>query len=290
MNRVTFDHVSYQYEEGDTPALQDVSFEVGEGEFLGIIGPNDAGKSTLCRACNGLIPHSFYGEMGGRVLIDGADTQTCKTSELSATVGFIFADPEAQMTQISVWEEVAFEMANLCFSPEKIRERVDWALELLHLAELKDRSPFSLSGGEQQRVAIASVLAMQPDILVLDEPTSNLDPAGTEEVFQVVADLNRKKKMTILMVEHEIEALAEYASRILLLDHGRVLLDGPAADVFHRVHDIEALEMDVPQVTKVANVLDEKYHRWTFGRYPMSVAEMEGLFSGSGNPASRQEI
>ncbi|KYH30794.1 energy-coupling factor ABC transporter ATP-binding protein [Neomoorella mulderi] len=271
---LTFNNVSYRYPDSQEMALKGINLTVTEGEFVGIIGPNAAGKSTLCRAANGLIPHSFSGDLEGDIYVNGINTKEKKPAQLAEYVGLVFADPEAQLSQMTVWEEVAFGPANLGIPREEIFKRVDLMLGLLKIEKMRDRSPFNLSGGEQQKVAIASVLAMEPRILVLDEPTSNLDPRGTAEVFAAVKELNKKQNITVIMVEHEVELLAEHADRIIFMDHGQILLDGPPGEVFRQVELIQKTGMNIPQVTEVAQILDKEYGVWGNKPYPVTIEEL----------------
>lgn len=274
MNKaIEFKNVSYTYLENDVPALRKVSLEVEEGEFVGIIGPNSSGKSTICRAISGLIPHSYSGQLDGEIIVKGYKTQEVKTVELAKFVGMVFADPEAQLSQNTVWEEIAFGPANLGIPKVEILKRVEELLALLKIEGLRNKSPFTLSGGEQQRVAIASVLAMQPDILVLDEPTSNLDPQGTAEVFAAVRSLNEEQHITVVMVEHEVELLAEFANRILLMNKGEIVLDGTPSCVFRSTEIVRQTGLNVPQVTEVIEILDKEYNVWGQRPYPLTVEE-----------------
>jgi energy-coupling factor transport system ATP-binding protein len=266
-------NASWQYEDSKKNALGDINFSLDEGDFVGVIGPNAAGKSSLCRLCNGLIPHSFEGNLTGRVTVCGRDVRDTKTAELATMVGFVFSDPEAQLSQISVFDEIAFGCCNLEIPRKEIIKRVEKVMESLHIEHMQARSPFTLSGGEQQRVAIASVLAMEPKILVLDEPTSNLDPVGTEDIFRAVAALNREKGMTVLMVEHEIELLAEYANRIILMDKGSIRLNGSPQDVYKEVDVFTEAGMNIPQITEIAILMDRKYHSWKGGPYPLTLKD-----------------
>ena len=242
-----FKNVTWTYEDMDHPALRDVSFTVDRGELVGIVGVNDAGKSTLCRLCNGLIPHSFIGQLTGDVLVNGQSIRDMETAALARSVGSVFSDPEAQMSQVTVLDELYFGPANLNRPKEEILAAAQSVMELLGLAKFRDRSPFQLSGGEQQRVAIASVLTMQPEILALDEPTSNLDPISTERIFQVIAQLNREMGTTVLLVEHEIELLAQYATRILVVHDGAILLDGTPQEVFSRRDIFDGIGLEAPR-------------------------------------------
>ena len=269
-----FKNVTWTYEDMDHPALRDVSFTVDRGELVGIIGVNDAGKSTLCRLCNGLIPHSFIGQLTGDVLVNGQSIRDMETAALARSVGSVFSDPEAQMSQVTVLDELYFGPANLNRPKEEILAAAQSVMELLDLAKFRDRSPFQLSGGEQQRVAIASVLTMQPEILALDEPTSNLDPISTERIFQVIAQLNREMGTTVLLVEHEIELLAQYASRILVVHDGAILLDGTPQEVFSRRDIFDGIGLEVPQVTQIAACAGEEYGLWTGEALPITMEQL----------------
>ena len=269
-----FKNVTWTYEDMDHPALRDVSFTVDRGELVGIIGVNDAGKSTLCRLCNGLIPHSFIGQLTGDVLVNGQSIRDMVTAALARSVGSVFSDPEAQMSQVTVLDELYFGPANLNRPKEEILAAAQSVMELLDLAKFRDRSPFQLSGGEQQRVAIASVLTMQPEILALDEPTSNLDPISTERIFQVIAQLNREMGTTVLLVEHEIELLAQYATRILVVHDGAILLDGTPQEVFSRRDIFDGIGLEVPQVTQIAACAGEEYSLWTGEPLPITMEQL----------------
>ena len=269
-----FKNVTWTYEDMDHPALRDVSFTVDRGELVGIVGVNDAGKSTLCRLCNGLIPNSFIGQLTGDVLVNGQSIRDMETAALARSVGSVFSDPEAQMSQVTVLDELYFGPANLNRPKEEILSAAQSVMELLDLAKFRDRSPFQLSGGEQQRVAIASVLTMQPEILALDEPTSNLDPISTERIFQVIAQLNREMGTTVLLVEHEIELLAQYATRILVVHDGAILLDGTPQEVFSRRDIFDGIGLEVPQVTQIAACAGEEYGLWTSEALPITMEQL----------------
>ncbi len=276
---IEFNHVNWKYADTRFPAIKDMNFKVNRGEFIGIIGVNDSGKSTLCRLCNGLIPHSFTGELSGNVQIEGEDIKNIQTAQLAEKSGLVFADPEAQLSQMTVLDELAFGPANLGLPKEEIIETVNKVLCLMDLDSMRDRSPYSLSGGEQQRVAIASVLAMNPGILVLDEPTSNLDPAGTKKIFQTIKGLNRDTGITVLLVEHEVELLAEYASRIIVLDHGHILLDGTPREVFSNIETFHQIGIHIPQVTQVSENIKNNYGLWKEEPDPLTLSEMITLLN-----------
>ena len=219
---IAVENLKYRYPNTESLALDGLSFTVEKGEFIGIVGENGAGKSTLSQALIGLVPQFYKGAYGGRVLIEDLPAETTPISELCCKVGLVFQNPFNQLSgaKDNVYEEVAFGMQNLGVPREEMHRRAEEALKLLDIWQYRDRNPFDLSGGQMQRVAIASVLVMNPDILVLDEPTSQLDPQGSEEVFRTVDKLARSG-ITILMIEQKIEKIAAYCDRILLLHKGR---------------------------------------------------------------------
>ncbi len=262
--------------------LQGVDLTVDEGEFLAIMGATGVGKSTLCLALNGQVPQATGGLIRGRVIVDGLDTKQHSIPELAQRVGLVFQDAEMQLFNMSVEAEVAFGLESLGVAPHEIGERVDWALNLVGMAEYKQRSPFHLSGGQMQRVSIASILAMTPSILVLDEPTANLDPMGKEEVFSVVRDLGRARGMTIIMVEHESEHIAEFADRVVVLANGRVALDGPPEIAFAQTDRMRELGLSIPQVSELANCLNRKYNvRFSFTRMEDAERTLGGWLDGA---------
>jgi energy-coupling factor transporter ATP-binding protein EcfA2 len=225
-------HVTYTYPVSTRPALSDVSLRVNEGEFVAIIGPNDAGKSTLCYTLAGFVPNFFRGQLDGRVEVAGLQSNANPLSDWVLQVGLVVRNPFNQIsgTKYTVFEEVAFGLENLGVPRDEMRQRVEEALRVNGIADLADRSPYSLSGGQQQRVALTSILVMQPKVLVLDEPTSQMDPAGTREVFGQIRSL-AERGMTVVMAEHKIEWVAAFADRVVALYEGKVLLDGKPGDV-----------------------------------------------------------
>ena len=255
---IIVDHLTYSYPA--TPnVLVDVTFQVQRGEVLGIIGPNGAGKSTLCKALNGLVPHFYGGRIGGRVIVAGMDTMEHTVAELSTKVGLVFQDPEDQLSglALTVYEEVAFGLMMLGVPREEIDPRVREAIKKVGLEGLEQRSPFELSGGQQQRLAIATVLALKPEVLVLDEPTAQLDPIGKFEVFSVITKL-AEEGSTIVVVEHEIEELATFTDNILLLDQGRVKAYGSAREVLTMVEKLKSVGVDPPSVTELTHILNKE--------------------------------
>jgi energy-coupling factor transporter ATP-binding protein EcfA2 len=229
---VNLDNLTYKYPLTDAPALRDVNLQVREGEFVAIIGPNGAGKSTLCYTLAGFVPHFFKGELTGRVEVAGIETQSSSLSEWVLNVGLAFQNPFNQISgaKYTVFEELAFGLENTGVPREEMQRRVQEAMKLTGISDLADRSPYSLSGGQQQRVALTSILVMQPKVLVLDEPTSQMDPIGTREVFAVIRKM-AEGGMTVILAEHKVEWIAQFADRVLALMDGQILLDGTPGEV-----------------------------------------------------------
>jgi energy-coupling factor transport system ATP-binding protein len=224
--------LTYAYPITEKPALRNVSLDLEEGQFLAVIGSNGAGKSTLCYTIAGFVPHFFKGKLEGQVRIGEIDTQQAHLNDFVQNVGLVFQNPFNQISgsKFTVYEEIAFGLENRSVPRDEMKERIDQVMEMTGIQDLGDRSPYALSGGQQQRVALASILVLQPSILVLDEPTSQLDPIGTREVFQVIKDMSRQG-ITIVMAEHKIEWVAEFADLIVALADGEILTIGSPAEV-----------------------------------------------------------
>lgn len=229
---IEIERLTYSYPHTDQPALRDLSLQVEEGEFVAIIGANGAGKSTLCHTLTGFVPHFFQGEMAGRVNVAGLETREYPLEEIVLVAGLVFQNPFNQISgaKFTVYEEVAFGLENLGVPREEMCPRVDRALALAGIADLANRSPYALSGGQQQRVALASMLVMEPKVLVLDEPTSQLDPIGSREVLAVIREMSRQG-VTVVMAEHKLEWVAAFADRVIALAEGQIILNGPPAQV-----------------------------------------------------------
>ena len=229
---VNLQNVTYKYPLTDSPALQNINLQVNEGEFLAVIGPNGAGKSTLCYTLAGFVPHFFKGEITGTMEIDGQKSSESSLHEWVLNVGLAFQNPFNQISgaKFSVFEEIAFGLENTGVPRDEMKVRVEEAMKLTGISDLADRSPYSLSGGQQQRVALTSILVMQPKVLVLDEPTSQMDPIGTREVFSVIRTM-AEKGMTVVLVEHKVEWIANFADRVVALHEGQIVLDGKPREV-----------------------------------------------------------
>jgi energy-coupling factor transport system ATP-binding protein len=229
---VNLQNVTYKYPLTKTPALQNISLQIDRGEFLAVIGPNGAGKSTLCYTLAGFAPHFFKGELQGMVEVDGKESGKSTLDEWVLNVGLAFQNPFNQISgaKYTVFEELAFGLENIGVPREEMKSRVEQVMALTGISDLAERSPYSLSGGQQQRVALSSILVMRPKLLVLDEPTSQMDPVGTREVFGVIHKM-AEEGMTVILVEHKVEWIAEFADRVIALKEGQVLLEGTPAEV-----------------------------------------------------------
>ncbi|MGE5593125.1 MAG: energy-coupling factor ABC transporter ATP-binding protein [Betaproteobacteria bacterium] len=232
---IVIDSLTYTYPGQTQPALSDISLSIESGELCCLVGANGAGKSTLCCAIAGFVPHFYKGEMYGSVVVGGVDTVQSSIGDIARRVGIVFQDPFDQITgaTLTVFAEVAFGLENLGVPRQETIRRVEDALRKVGLWDLRARSPLELSGGQQQRLAIASVLAMDPPIIVLDEATSQLDPAGTREIWWIIAALHAAGK-TLLVAEHKLEYVARHASKVVLLHKGRAVACGSPGDVFAR--------------------------------------------------------
>ena len=232
MSAIVLDRFSYTYPAAGNRALDDLSLIVEPGEFVAVIGLNDAGKTTLCHALTGVVPHLYTGRAQGRVEVHGEDNAARSVSDIALDVGLVMQNPASQFSGVrfSVFEEVAFGLENRGVPRRAMAERVEDALKRCGVADLAERSPAHLSGGQQQKVALASILACGPSVLVLDEPTTFLDPHGTRQVFEILDEL-RGEGRTVVIAEHRLEWIARYADRVLVLDRGRLVLDGPPVEI-----------------------------------------------------------
>lgn len=232
MSIITIKNLSYQYPISESDALKNVNVTIERGKLYALIGANGGGKTTLCNVIRGFIPHFYKGDLRGEVLIEGKDIREWEMGELSQKIGYVFQNPFTQISGVkdNVFEEIAFGLENLGMEPALIREKVDQVIKMLEIDYLREKNPFELSGGQKQRVALASIIVMEPDVLVIDEPTSQLDPKGTEEVFKII-ELMKKKGKTIILVEHKIELIAEYADDVILLNGGEVAMQGSSQEI-----------------------------------------------------------
>jgi energy-coupling factor transport system ATP-binding protein len=288
---INISDLTFYYGGAAEPALRGVNLEIEDGEFVLVTGPSGGGKSSLCRCLNGLIPHFYGGMIAGRVKVQGLDVVEHSTKEMATRVGMVFQDPENQLVAMDVEREIAFGLENLGFPRDVISKRMEESLDTLGISGLRYRPVHELSGGEKQKVAIASVLALHPDILVLDEPTSELDPKGAEEVVSVVERLNDELGITVILVEHRLDRVVHLVDRVIVLDKGMVLADGRPRDVLDRREVAEA-GVGVPPVIRLVQRLRDK--GLSIDSTPLTVKEgrsmLDGLFrDGRRSAPSRAE-
>lgn len=248
LKNVVFDYT----DDNDMPVtvLKGISLSIERGSFTAVLGHNGSGKSTMAKLLNALdVPAS------GTVTVNGMDTADDKhTFDIRKTVGIVFQNPDNQIVSSIVEEDVAFGPENLGIPPEEIRRRVDAALKAVDMYDYRSHAPFKLSGGQKQRIAIAGILAMEPECIVLDEPTAMLDPKGRKEVIETVQQLNREKGMTIVLITHYMDEAA-LADRVVVMDNGEFILDGTPMEVFSHIGELKAVGLDVPQPTELVSLL-----------------------------------
>ena len=265
-------NLTYTYPGSSKPSIIDVSIKVEKGEFVLITGPSGCGKTTLCRCFNGLVPHFYQGELKGEISVAGIDTIKHHTYEMAKHVGLVFQNPENQLFALSVEKDVAFGLENIGTAREEMRKKVDWALNRTDIYSLRERSPHEISGGQQQRVAIASVLAMEPEIIVLDEPTSFLDPLSAEKIFQVIYELNKNQGITVILVEHRLDLTAKYSDHLIVMDEGKVRFEGSPREILNS-EETRLIGVGIPKATLLYKLLKK-----------------EGLNLGGTTPLSSDEL
>lgn len=250
--------VSYKYPLEDREILKNINLDIKKGEFWAVIGKNGSGKTTLCNVLRRFVPDFYKGELKGRITLEGKELKDYSAKEIVQKVGFVFQNPFTQISGVkeTVFEEIAFGLENLALDAEYIRKRVEETLKLLRIEELRDKNPYELSGGQGQKVALASIIAMDPEIMVIDEPTSQLDPKGTEEIFEII-DILKKEGKTIILVEHKLELIAEYAEKVMVLNEGEMILSGNTEEVLKNKILMEK-EIGIPQYAALAYKLMEE--------------------------------
>ena len=269
---VNLQNVTYKYPLTSSLVLQDINLQIEDGEFVAIVGPNGAGKSTLCYTIAGFVPHFFKGEMTGTVEVAGIESHNSSLHEWVLNVGLAFQNPFNQISgaKYTVFEEIAFGLENIGVPRDEMLARVGEVMKLTGISDLADRSPYSLSGGQQQRVALTSILVMQPKVLVLDEPTSQMDPIGTREVFGVIRKM-AEQGMTVILVEHKVEWIAQFTDRVIALKDGKILLEGPPRDVLSSLV-LEENGFGISRYTSVARKATA-LNLWKDARLPVTLDE-----------------
>jgi energy-coupling factor transporter ATP-binding protein EcfA2 len=260
---------SWKYINTKNPAIEDINITIEEGDFIGIIGPNGSGKTTLAFSMDGLIPGQYNGIKKGTVEIFGKEVEDYGRGELQRLVGVVFSDPEAQFTAMTVEDELVFGMENIGLTVPEIRERLEWVTTLTDLKHLLEKPPYEISGGQKQRVALAAVLAMMPKILILDEPTSMLDPISRMRIFDVLAKLKKEKTSTIIVIEHSLENLVPLADRMVLMADGRLALEDETQAFFQKTGFLLGKGVFPPGVIHFFHELHQR--NLYSGDYPLTV-------------------
>ncbi len=272
---IEFKSFSFKYNKSKNNALSDINLSIKKGDFVGVIGSSGAGKSTFTYAINGVIPHHFNGDFYGEVNVNGLDTVDSSPSDLSLTVGSVFQDIDGQMVSSVVEDEILFGLENFGVHHDEIENRIVDVLKMVGIEELRYRNISTLSGGQKQKVAIAAVVALMPDILVLDEPTAELDPQSSLQIFNMLRMLNEKMGMTIIVVEQKIMLLSEFTKRVLIIKDGSIFLDGTPQEVLKDTSVLKLIGVNCPRVASLANNLNERniYN----GAVPVSINEAETM-------------
>ncbi|MDD4160490.1 MAG: ABC transporter ATP-binding protein [Synergistaceae bacterium] len=267
--------LSFKYEGGRDDALKNIDMTVCKGDFLGVIGSSGAGKTTLLHAINGIIPHHFHGDYYGSVKVNGLDTVDNKPEDLAGRVGSVRQDFESQMVSSVVEDEILFGLENFSVPRNTIEKRLTDALEKTGIKNLRERNIATLSGGQKQKVAISAIIALMPDILILDEPTGELDPQSSRQIFQLLRELNENHGITIVVVEQKIMLLCEFARKLAVMNCGRVILQGRVSDVLKKSRDMERAGVNCPRVVTLADRLrDEGLYD---GAIPVNIPEAEKM-------------
>jgi energy-coupling factor transporter ATP-binding protein EcfA2 len=262
-------NLTFTYAGSDKPAIKNINFSIDRGEFIVITGPSGCGKTTLVRCFNSLIPSFYRGEISGKISVLNMDASKSNTSDLAKKVGFVFQNPENQLFSLSVERDVAFGPENLGLKRDETRRRVEWAMNVAGIEDLKETAPYELSGGQQQRAAIACVLAMKPEIIVLDEPTSFLDPLSSYQILEAIADLRNEVGITIILIEHRLDLVSKYADRIMIMDDGQIVLEGPPSNVYSE--EAKLLGVGIPKVSMLFNLL--RKGGYDLGETPVTIEE-----------------
>jgi len=250
--------LTFTYKGEEKPALQDIRLSVPEGGFLGVIGPAGAGKTTLARAVSGMIPHHYTGDYYGSVRVGGMDTVETRLEDISRLVGMVFQDVDSQIISPMVEDEMLYGLENFGIPREEIPVRMDEALRKVGIADLQDRTIGSLSGGQRQKVAIASIIALKPRVLLMDEPTGELDPRSSRKVFSLLKELNEEQGITVILIEQKIMLLCEFAKQLAVLSEGKIVRQGATREVLAHADELQTLGVNCPRVTTLSQLLKEK--------------------------------
>lgn len=250
--------LTFKYREGSSPVVRNVSLQIPDGQFVGITGAAGCGKSTLTYAFNGIIPHCYPGDFYGSVTIDGKDTVETSLTDISQIVGSVCQDIDSQMVSSVVEDEILYGLENFAVPKDQVQQRVDDALEAMGISDLRDRVIASLSGGQKQKVAVASIIALNPRVMVLDEPTAELDPASSHAVFELLARYARERNITVIVVEQKIALLSEFVDRLLIVQDGQIAFDGAPAQVLEHSQELLEIGVNCPRSTSLSVALRQQ--------------------------------
>lgn len=270
---IEFKNFSFKYKNGEKNALSGINIRINKGDFVGVIGNSGAGKSTFTYAINGVIPHHFEGDFFGEVIVKGNDTVESSPSELALSVGSVFQDIDGQMVSSVVEDELLFGLENFGVPHEEIESRISDIFKMVGIEDLRYRNISTLSGGQKQKVAICAVVSLMPDILVLDEPTAELDPQSSYQIFSMLRMLNEKMGITIIVVEQKIMLLSEFSKRLLIFNDGSIYLDGSPHEVLKDTSKLQDIGVNCPRVASLANVLTER--QLYEGEVPVNIDDAE---------------
>lgn len=258
MNAIEINDLCWKYDGAEEYIFDQLNLTIKENIFLGIVGSNEAGKTTLVSCIKGIIPNSTTGIYKGNVLLYGESVKDCDSRVISESAGMVFSDPDAQFTTMSVEEEIAFGLENIGVAAKEIEERILWVSKLCHLDDLLEKPPFDLSGGQKQRVAIAAVLATKPKMIILDEPTSMLDPKSKDEVFDILQEIKNNLNITVVVIEHNIEKIAELSDEVILMKEGKIIRHMETRDFFKDVELLKENSLKVPESIEMLYYLYDK--------------------------------
>ena len=267
MKSIETNNLCYTYHDG-TKALANMNFSVEKGENMAILGPNGAGKSTLLHHFNGLLMPT-----SGKVLVLEKEVETSNLDWVRQKVGLVFQDPDDQLFARTVGQDVAFGPVNLGFPPDEVKARVKWALEATEITELENKPPQNLSTGQKKRAAIAGVLAMKPEIMVLDEPMANLDPRTASKVLKLLLQLNKDLGLTLIIATHDVDLVPLFADKICILNRGQIVLQGPPKEVFAETELIRKVDLRLPRITHLFEILSKRNQLLTDKQFPLTIGE-----------------
>ncbi len=275
MDIIVIENLSFAYASNpEIEVLKDINLRIQRGDFVLLCGPTGCGKTTLIECLNGLVPHFHSGEIKGRIIVANKEVIYTPVHEMSKYVGIVFQNPENQLISMNVEKELSFALENFGVDPIEMRKRVDKVLRMLNIEDLRYKAPYDLSGGQQQRVAIASILTLNPDIIIFDEPTSNLDPVSTIQILELINNLNKKYGKTIILIEHRLEMVLKYVNKIVVMNEGKIIREGPPEQII--IDDkLENLGLRIPKIIQLYKLLIK--NGFKLNKIPLTINDMAEL-------------